>query len=149
MCVILRTNNDGSWLVLWIKGAATAPVFHHDLAHFVSLQRECWRVLETRHKQGKKCPSGAVQLNCTYSKEWATVSSATSSSPTFRESGHFEHTVAASGGKARSSGYCMSTAAVVYCESTPHAPSCCSKRSLMFINRSLKTVIQMQPFGTV
>lgn len=40
LSVLLHTNNDGSGFVLWIKGAATAPIFHHDLAHFISLQCE-------------------------------------------------------------------------------------------------------------
>lgn len=36
-CVWRHTNDDGSGFVLGIEGAATAPVFHHNLAHVVSL----------------------------------------------------------------------------------------------------------------
>lgn len=36
-CVWRHTDDDGSGFVLGIEGAATAPVFHHNLAHVVSL----------------------------------------------------------------------------------------------------------------
>lgn len=51
-----HTDDDGSGFVLWIERAATAAIFHDDLAHLIPLHHERRRVLGDKRKMSvRRC----------------------------------------------------------------------------------------------